>query len=72
MAHYASFMLRVWRSRRHDHTQWVARLEDLHGGHSEQFSSKDALIAHLCQLLEPDARDGQVPPVGADEMIGPE
>jgi hypothetical protein len=68
MAQYASYMLRVWRSSRHGRAQWVARLEDLHGGPSEQFTSKDALIAHLCTLLDPEARNGPDPPESAESV----
>jgi hypothetical protein len=64
MAQYVSYMLRVWRSSRHGRGQWVARLEDLHDGRSEQFSSKDALIAHLSTLLEHETRNGPDPPAG--------
>jgi hypothetical protein len=69
VAHYASYMLRVWRSSRHDRAQWVAKLEDLHSGRGEQFTSRDALISHLCLVLEPEAGNGPDPP-GSVENAG--
>jgi hypothetical protein len=66
MPRYTSFVLRVWRSSRHDRVQWAARLEDLQEGRCEQFTSTDALLAHLRRLLDPDARSGPDPPEGIE------
>ena len=65
MPRYTSFMLRVWRSSRHGRVQWAARLEDLQAGRSEQFTSTDALLAHLRRLLDPDGRCD--PPEGIED-----
>jgi hypothetical protein len=62
MPRYTSYLLRVWRSSRHDRVQWSARLEDLQAGNSEQFTSADSLFAHLRSLLDPDAPSGPDPP----------
>lgn len=71
MPRYVSFMLRVWRSNRHGREQWVARLEDLQHGRCEQFTSADALLAHLHVLLDPDARSGPDPPEGPELPLDP-
>ncbi|MGH2347043.1 MAG: hypothetical protein ACRDG4_17590 [Chloroflexota bacterium] len=62
MPRYTSYLLRVWRSSRHDRVQWSARLEDLQAGSREQFTSADALLNHLRLLLDPDAPSGPDPP----------
>ncbi len=66
MPRYASFVLRVWRSSRHGREQWAARLEDLQDGRSEQFTSSEALLAHLHRVLDPDGRSGPDPPEGIE------
>ncbi len=68
MPRYTSFMLRVWRSSRHGRVQWAVRLEDLQDGRCEQFTSTDALIDHLRQLLDPEARSGP-DPLGSIERL---
>jgi hypothetical protein len=66
MPRYTSYLLRVWRSSRHDRVQWLARLEDLQAGSREQFTSADALFAYLRLLLDPDAPSGPGPPEHAE------
>jgi hypothetical protein len=52
---YDSFRLQVWRSIRLDRVQWSARLEELKDGRHTQFTSLDALVAHLLVRLDPEA-----------------
>ena len=69
MPRYTSFVLRVWRSSRHGREQWAARLEDLQAGRSEQFTSTDALLAHLRRVLDPDGRSGPDPPGNPENLM---
>jgi len=62
VAHYRSFMLRVWRSSRANGWQWSARLEGLQDGERLRFANLDALLAHLRVLLDPAAPSGPDPP----------
>ncbi len=64
MPRYTSFVLRVWRSSRHGREQWAARLEDLQAGRSEQFTSSDALLAHLRRVLESPDQPKRPRPTG--------
>ncbi|HEY8286309.1 MAG TPA: hypothetical protein VIJ28_18130 [Chloroflexota bacterium] len=66
MPRHTAFILRVWRSTRHERVQWAARLEDLRDGRHEQFTNPDALLAHLRGLLDSEARSGPDPPEGTD------
>jgi len=66
MPRYASFLLRSWHSGRHGRVQWVGRLENLQEGQCEQFTSIDALLAHLRLLLDPDGWCGSDPPEGRE------
>ncbi len=58
MAHYQSFLLRVWRSSRTNGRQWSARLEGLQDGELLRFADLDALLAHLRALLDADTPSG--------------
>jgi len=62
VAHYQSFLLRVWRSNRTNGRQWSARLEGLQDGERLQFANLDALLAHLHALLDPETPSGPDPP----------
>src|SRR5579859_5767689 len=57
IAHYDSFLLRVWRSSRHDRLQWSARLEGLQDGRHARFTSVEELLTHLRSLLSADLPD---------------
>jgi hypothetical protein len=67
MPRYVSFRLQVWHSSRHDRLQWAARLEHLQNGQCEQFTSTDALLAYLRQILDPKAPGGPDPPERTEE-----
>lgn len=59
MPQYRSFLLRVWRSSRHDrHRQWAARLEGLQDGQHRRFTDVETLLAELREALAADAPDG--------------
>jgi hypothetical protein len=52
MPEYDSFLLRVWRSKRHDGWMWALRLEHLQGGARQQFDDPTALAEALWALAE--------------------
>lgn len=47
MAHYDTFIVRVWRSIGTDGPQWRARLEHVQQPGTMQFGSLEALLEHL-------------------------
>jgi hypothetical protein len=49
---YDSFLLQVWRSKRHDGWMWALRLEHLQGGARQQFDDPAALADALWALAE--------------------
>jgi hypothetical protein len=63
---YDSFRLQVWRSIRLDRVQWAARLEELKDGRQTQFTSLDALVAHLRVRLDPEEPEDLSHPAQVD------
>lgn len=62
MPEYDSFLLRVWRSRRHARWEWVLRLEHLQTGRRRQLDDPAALAEALWTLVEAEQPCGPGPP----------
>jgi hypothetical protein len=62
MPEYDSFLLRVWRSKRHDGWMWGLRLEHLQRGARQQFDDPTALVDALWALAEASPRAETEPP----------
>jgi len=68
MPEYDSYLLRVWRSRRHEGWEWVLRLEHLQDGRRQQLDDPAALVDALWALVDAERPSGPGPP----ETGGPE
>jgi hypothetical protein len=71
MAHYDSYILRIWRSISPTGAQWAARLEHMQHGESTQFASMEVLLAHLRHIAGPlptprDEESGEPVPEGRE------
>ena len=53
MAHYDSYLLRIWRSAGDLGPQWAIRLEHMQQGEQHNFSSLEALLSHLRAVAGP-------------------
>jgi hypothetical protein len=62
MPEYDSFLLRVWRCRRHEGWEWALRLEHLQGGIRHEFDDPAALVEALWSLVEAEQTTGPGPP----------
>jgi hypothetical protein len=58
---YVAYLLRLWREKGGESTQWRASLQDPHTGEKEGFASLGALFAYLRRVVavEPDSEGEQ-------------
>jgi hypothetical protein len=72
VAEYDSYLLRVWRSRRHEGWAWALRLEHLQDGEVRRFEDPQGLVEALWALAEPARPAGPGPPqTGGQAGAGP-
>jgi hypothetical protein len=69
MPEYDSFLLRVWRSKRHDGWEWALWLDHLQMGSRQRFDDPAALVEALWALVVPEASMGPGPPEGSGREL---
>lgn len=59
---YVAYLLRLWREKGGESTQWRASLQDPHTGEKEGFASLGALFAYLRRVVaEGSGSEGEQP-----------